>query len=131
MDKVAAMQIQSIAGKPPLKESPFVWSLLISAAKSGYWNSFHMAIQLEEVVDYLRILRPGYDFVFLFNHCQGHVRKKDGALDASSMSRSVGGAQSKIRSSRIIEEDLGPFSPSLNIGNVQSMTFGEHNEGPW
>ena len=93
IDKVAAMQIHSTAGKPPLKESPFVRSLLIGATKGGYWNSFHMAIQLEDVVDCLRILRPGYDFVFLFDHSQGHARKKDGALDASSMSRSFGGAQ--------------------------------------
>jgi hypothetical protein len=119
------MQIHSTAGKPLLKESPFDQILLIGATKGGYWNSSHMAIQLEDVVDCFRILRPGYDFVFLFNHSQGHARKKDGAHEASSMSRSLGGAQPKIQSFWIIEGCLGPFSPSLNNGDVQSMTSGE------
>ena len=132
IDKAAAIQINSTAGKPPLKETPFVRSLLIGATKGGYWNSFHMAIQLEDVVDCLKILRPGFEFVFLFDHSQGHARKKDGALDASSMSRSFGGVQPKIRSSRIVNGCLGPFNPSLSIGDVQSMVlFEEHDEGPW
>jgi hypothetical protein len=131
IDKAAAIQIYSTAGKPPLKETPFVRSLLIGATKGGYWNSFHMAIQLEDVVDCLKILRPGFEFVFLFDHSQGHARKKDGALDASSMSRSFGGVQPKIRSSRIVDGCLGPFNPSLSIGDVQSMVFEENDEGPW
>ena len=90
-----------------------------------------MALQLEDVVDCLRILRPGYDFVFLFDHSQGHARKKDGALDASCMSRSFGGVQPKIRSSKIIDGCLGPYNPTLSIGDVQSMIFGSHDDGPW
>ena len=76
IDKVAATQILSSVAKPPLKESPFVRDLLIGATKGGYWNSFHMALQLEDVVDCLKVVRPGYDFVFLFDHSQGHARKK-------------------------------------------------------
>jgi len=131
VDKVAATQILSTTAKPPLKESPFVRSLLIGATKGGYWNSFHMAIQLEDVVDCLTILRPGFNFVFLFDHSQGHARKKDGALDASSMSRSFGGVQPKIRSSKIVDGCLGPFNPMLSVGDVQSMIFEEHDDGPW
>ncbi len=131
IDKVAATQILSTPAKPPLKESPFVRSLLIGATKGGYWNSFHMALQLEDVVDCLKILRPGYEFLFLFDHSQGHARKKDGALDASGMSRSFGGAQPKIRSSKIVDGCLGPFNPLLSIGDVQSMIFEEHDAGPW
>ncbi len=57
IDKVAAMSIHLTACKAPLKESPFVRSLLIGATKGGYWNSYHMvAIQLEDAVDCLRIL---------------------------------------------------------------------------
>jgi hypothetical protein len=47
---------------PPIKESSFVRNLLIGATKGGYWNSFHMALQLEDVVDCLKVVRPGYDF---------------------------------------------------------------------
>jgi hypothetical protein len=131
VDKVAATQILSTTAKPPLKESPFVRTFLIGATKGGYWNSFHMAIQLKEVVDCLKILWPGFNFVFLFDHSRGHARKKDGAHDASSMSRSFGGVQPKIRSSKIVDGCLGPFNPTLSVGDVQSMIFEQHNDGPW
>lgn len=131
IDKVAATQIYSSVMKHPLKESPFIRSLLIGATKGGYWNSFHMALQLEDAVDCLKVLRPGYDFVFLFDHSQGHARKKEGALDVSNMSRSFGGVKPKIRSSEIVEGCLGPFNCILNIGDVQSMVFEENDDGPW
>ncbi len=131
IDKVAAMSIHLTTCKAPLKESPFMRSLLIGATKGGYWNSYHMAIQLEDAVDCLRILRPGFEFVFLFDHSQGHARKKEGALDASSMSRSYGGVQPKIRNSEITEGCLGPFNPSLRTGDMQSMIFTETDTGPW
>ena len=131
IDKSAALSIHLTTRKASLKESPFVQSLLIGATKGGYWNSSHMAIQLEDAADCLRILRPGYEFVFLFDHSQGHARKKDGALDASSMSRSYGGVQPKIQSSQITDGCLGPFNPSLRTGDVQSMVYSETDAGPW
>lgn len=48
-------------------------------------------------------------FVFLDYSQEGHARKKDDALDASGMSRSFDGVQPKIRSSKIVDECLGPF----------------------
>ncbi len=131
IDKFAATQILSTAAKQPLTESPFVRSLLIGATKGGYWNSFHMAVQLEDVVDCLKILRPDYDFVFLFDHSQGHARRKDCALDASSMSRTFGGVQPKMRSSKIVDRCLGPFNCTLSIGDVQTMVFEDGDNGPW
>jgi hypothetical protein len=68
-----------------------------------------MALQLEDIVDCLKIIRPGVDFVFLFDHSQGHARKQDGALDANDMSRSFGGVQPKIRNTIIIDECLVPM----------------------
>jgi hypothetical protein len=74
--------------------SPFVKSLLIGALKGGYWHSFQMALQFEDIVDYLKIICPDVNFVFLFYHSQGHdARKEDGALDGNNMSRIFGGVQ--------------------------------------
>ena len=57
IDKTAALEVHKHTQKQPLTRSPFVQNLLIGASKGGYWNSFHsMAIQLEDVVDCLRIL---------------------------------------------------------------------------
>ncbi|KAI2502440.1 hypothetical protein MHU86_12016 [Fragilaria crotonensis] len=131
IDKTAALEVHKHTQKQPLTQSPFVRNLLIGASKGGYWNSFHMAIQLEDVVDCLRILRPQVDFVFMFDHSQGHARKKDDALDAQSMSRSFGGMQPKMHTSEITPNCLGPFDSILRIGDLQSMIFEPDDQGPW
>ncbi|KAI2491822.1 hypothetical protein MHU86_22728 [Fragilaria crotonensis] len=130
-DKAAALEILKTVEKPPLTESPFVRGLLIGASKGGYWNSFHMALQFEDTVDCLKVLNPDIDLVFLFDHSQGHARKKEGALDANDMSRSFGGVQSKMRSSTIVDGCLGPYDRILNVGDCQSMVFEPDDVGPW
>jgi hypothetical protein len=131
IDATAALEVNKHTGKQPLTQSPFVRNLLIGATKGGYWNSFHMAIQLEDVIDCLKVLRPQFEFVFMFDHSQGHARKKDGALDAHSMSRSFGGVQPKMHSSTISGNCLGPFESILRIGDQQSMVFQAEDQGPW
>jgi len=47
-----------------------------------------MAVQFEDVVDCLKvILYPDYDIVFLFDHSQGHNKKRQGTLDVSGMGK--------------------------------------------
>ncbi len=109
IDKSAVLRIYLTTRKVFLKESPFVPSLLIGATKHGYWKkqlygnpiggkNNCMAIQSVNAVDCLHMLRPGYEFVFLFDHTQGHDRRKDGALNVSCMLRSYGSVQPKILS---------------------------------
>ena len=93
IDRTAAIEVNKHSLKRPLTQSPFVRDLLVGATKGGYWNGFHMALQLEDIVDVLRIVRPQFDWIFFFDHSQGHARKQDGALDAQMMSRSFGGKQ--------------------------------------
>ncbi|KAI2506317.1 hypothetical protein MHU86_8148 [Fragilaria crotonensis] len=131
IDTTAALEVHKHTRKQPLTQSPFVRNLLIGATKGGYWNSFHMAIQLEDVTDCLKVIRPQVEFVFMFDHSQGHARKKDGALDAQSMSRSFGGTQPKMHSSKITGNCLGPFESILRIGDEQSMVFQTEDQGPW
>ena len=77
VDKAAALYIFKSVEKQPLTKSPFVRSSLIGASKRGHWNRFHMAFQFEDIVDScLKILRPEFDLVFLFDHSQGHAHKK-------------------------------------------------------
>jgi hypothetical protein len=92
-----------------------------------------MALQFEDVVDCLKCLYPKFDFLFFFDHSQGHARKRDGALDANRMSKSFGGAQPRMRDSRITAAQgfLGPYSPCLNVGDVQTMVFKPNDVGPW
>ncbi|KAI2496123.1 hypothetical protein MHU86_18400 [Fragilaria crotonensis] len=82
VDKHAAIKILKSTQKSLPTESPLVQYLYIGANNKGFWNSFHMSLQFEDVVDCLQVLYPDFDFVFLFDHSQGHGKKRDGALSA-------------------------------------------------
>lgn len=96
-----------------------------------------MSLQFQDVVDCLIVLYPEFDFVFLFVHSQGycHARKRNaGALNALHMcSKRYGGTQPRIlRDSTILSNNgfLGPHSPSLQLGNTQSLVFKPEDSGP-
>ncbi|KAI2509731.1 hypothetical protein MHU86_4713 [Fragilaria crotonensis] len=127
------MEILGTINKVALTESPFVKYLFIGANNEGYWNSFYLSLQLEDVVDCLQVLYPEFDLVFLFDHSQGHARKRDQALSAQHMSKSYGGAQPLMRDTTIMAEEgyLGPHLPELRVADIQSMTFAAKDKGPW
>ena len=72
----AAKEVLDKVRKEALKkdESPFTRYLHIGAANEGYWNSSHMAVQLEDVTDCLKVLYPNHDIVILFDHSQDTTR---------------------------------------------------------
>ena len=132
-DTQAAMEILGTINKAALKESPFVKYLYIGVNNEGYWNSYHMSLQFEDVVDCLKVLYPYFDFVFMFDHSQGHARKREHALSANQMSKSYGGAQPRMRDTTILAEEgyLGPHLPMLSVADTQSMVFRVEDSGPW
>ena len=129
----AAMEILKSTDKPILTESPLIKYLYIGANNEGYWNSYHMSLQLEDVVDCIQVLYPNFDVVFLFDHSQGHARKRNGALNSLHMSKRFGGAQAIIRDTTILQQEgfLGSYSPQLKVGDTQSFTFTADDDGPW
>ena len=133
IDTQAATKILKSIQKPLLTESPFVKYLYNGANNEGNWNSYYMSLQFEDVVDCLQVLYPEYDFVFLFDHSQGHARKRNGALSAMHMSRAFGGAQPVMRDMAIFQAEgyLGSHSPNLNVGDTQSLVFKPDDSGPW
>ncbi len=98
----------------------------IGASNEGYWN-------MEQLLQCLQILYPQLEFVFLFDHSQGHAHKRNGALTALNMSRGYGGAQAKMRDTVILEEEgyLGPHSPIVKASDTQSLVYLESDSGPW
>ena len=92
-----------------------------------------MSLQFEDVVDCLMILYPEFEFIFLFDHSQGHARKRNGALNTFHMSKYYRGAQLVMRDSTILKEDgfLGPHSPRLRIGDTQTLVFKNDDSGPF
>lgn len=123
-DTEAALEVHKQTPKQPLKESPFIRSIVVGANNDGYWNSMHMSIQFEDCIDCCKVLYNN-EWLFLFDHSQGHNRKRKGALDARTMNLSWGGAQPKLRSTQIVEAEgfLGPFQPLLRVGDVQEMVW--------
>ena len=132
-DTHAAMEILGTANKAALTESPFVKYLYFGVNNEGYWNSYHMSLQFEDVVDCLKVLCPTFDLVFIFDHSQGHARKRKHALSAQHMSKSFGGAQARMRDTIILAKEgfLGPNSPSLGIADTQVLIFKASDSGPW
>jgi len=130
-DTNAATEVFGCIKKKSLSESPFVQTITVGANNDGYWTSYHMAVQLEDCVDCLKIMYPGYEFVFLFDHSQGHVKKRTGALQATRVSLYFGGEQPIMRDSEIVEGCLGTFEPKLKVGDVQKMFFQDTDEGPF
>ena len=66
------MEILGTINKGVLTESLFVkYYLDIGVNNKGYWNSYHMSLQFDDVVDCLQVLYTTIDFVFIFDHSQG------------------------------------------------------------
>lgn len=76
--QAAATKILKATQKPLLTELPFVKYVYIGASNEDYWNSYHLSLQFEVVVDCLHIL---------YSECQGHARKQSRALRAFHMSQ--------------------------------------------
>jgi hypothetical protein len=85
-----------------------------------------MSLQFKNVVYYLQILYPGFDFVFAvftFDCSQGHARQHENAFSAHQMSKLYRGAQPRL--------SLGPhLPPLLGIADAQSLVFKEGDVGP-
>jgi hypothetical protein len=112
--------------KPELTESPFVKYLYIGANNEGFWILYHTSLQYANVVDCLLVLYPEFEFVFLFDHSQGHARKQHGARNALKMPRNYGGTQPIMRDTTIMNTIgyLGPHLPCLlDVGQVHSFVF--------
>ena len=107
IDKAAAKELYNCEKKQELKVSPFTRYLLVGANNEGYWNNYHMAIQLEDVIDCLKVRYPTeeYDILFVFDHSQGHDKKREKGLDVKTMNSGFGGKQPPMRESKIEKEE--------------------------
>ena len=63
-----------------------------------------MSLQFEGKVDCLLVLYPEFEFIFLFDHSQGHARKRKQALNALHMSKHFGGSQPMMRKTTILSD---------------------------
>jgi len=102
----------------------------------GYWTYEWMVIQLEDCIDVLQALQPhgeNCDYLFMFDHSNGHDKQRPDGLNANAMNKKFGGSQPRMRSTVIKDEDhLGPynFPGRLQVGDTQDFTFQSTDVGP-
>ena len=104
------------------------------ASKEGYWSYDHLVLQLEDLVDVLKVIAPGHMFVFYFDHSCGHDRQQINGLNVNDIGKAFGGAQKIMRDSIMTEGTLGKHAPTLCVGDVQKMVWPKNpvlNDGPW
>ena len=133
-DESAATLKQGNANKKPLTTTPFVRKLEYGNTNEGYWSYECMILQLEDIIDILQHQFPEFDFVFLFDHSNGHDRLQPIGLNLNKISIRFGGKQPIMRESKLNDDELfGPYhSPSdpLQPGMTQSMQFQSTDIGP-
>jgi hypothetical protein len=134
-DQEAAKSKYGVTSKPKLTCSPFTRLLEYGANNEGYWNYESMVIQLEDCVDVLQVLYPQFDFLFLFDHSNGHDRMQPNGLNSQKINKYFGGKQVKMRDSKLTNEKcFGPYHDQtfpLQLNSIQSMVYKEGDEGPF
>ena len=132
----ATVAVHNSFVKVDLETSPFVREFYYGGGESreGWWNSDHMCVQMEDVLDVMATLHPDLQVVFEVDHSSGHDRKCTGGLSTSVMARGIGGKQEKMNATVVTRECVGPFYNKLKndngdkyqgvkIGREQSMVF--------
>ena len=111
--------------------SPFCTFFDYGTNNDGYWTYDTMALQLEDLVDCLKVLFPDFDFVFLFDHSSNHGKKQQDGLNEKGMNIDWGGAVAKMHDT--VVESVGPFTHPhcLQPGSTQCMIYTEEDRGPF
>ncbi len=114
-----------------LEDDPFIKVFGIGSNEDGWWNSFQMCIQLENVIDCLKVMFPDDELWFLFDHSSCHNKTLDDGLSTTKMTLKFGGAQPFLRDTLITEGCLSTHDPKLAIGDTQTLVFGPEEIGPF
>ena len=118
------MEVHNKKTKPELTESHFICKFEYGINMDRYWNYSTMVLQLEDVIDCLRVLYGDeYEYIFFFDHSSGHDWLRPDGLNALKLNKNYGGAQPNMRTC--------PFSSTLDIGETQHFQFKESDEGPF
>ena len=134
-DEEAAIVVNGFAEKKPLSQtlSPFLVYFEYGESREGYWDYNRMVLQFEDVVDCLKVMKPEWELVFLFDHSSGHSKQRPDGLNSSRMNKGFGGKCPIMRTTLIQKESgyLGPFNRKINVGEEQHLVFQPGDEGPF
>jgi hypothetical protein len=106
-----------------LVDSPFLKMFRYGQAHDGYWTHQHMKIQIEDLVNALKVVFPNFDFLLLFDQSSGHTKKREDGLNAINMNREHGRRVPKMRQTILDANCLGQHSPSIDAGETQELVY--------
>ena len=92
-----------------------------------------MVLQMDDCIQVLNHLYPQFEYVFLFDHSNGHDRMKPNGLNINKIRICHGGKQPCMRNSTLSQNKFGPFHNNqytLQPGMSQSMQFSATDVGP-
>ena len=126
-DEDAAKEVKCDIYKKDLTCSPFVE--YFQFGKDNYWDYNHMALQIEDCIDCLKVIYPQYDYVFLLDHSSGHAKKRVNGLDAGSDAMNVGyGGEQSTQRPTLIESIDGFCGPYWNSEETNHVVVGEEQK---
>jgi hypothetical protein len=108
-------------------DNPFLRSIQPGANKDGYWTHDHMLVQLEDVMDVMKVQYPGFDILNWIDHSSSHDKLLLDGLNVNRMNEGFGGKQPPMHESIITAQSLGPFEHDLKVkaGDSQKMVYAQ------
>ena len=67
----------------------------------GYWDTDHMAIQIEDCIDCMKVIFENYDVMFLLDNSNGRDKLLPDGFNPAVMNKGYGGSQPKMKESTI------------------------------
>ena len=116
-DRESAINKTGSALKSKLKTSPFQHDLEYGANNEGYWTYENMIIQVEDCIDCLKAINGDkYQYLFLFDHSNGHDRTTEDALKADAICKTYSRKQTTIHDSTILDSSFpGLFTHNTKL----------------
>ena len=134
-DKKVAIEKLGQTLKQGLKTSPFKRFIQYGNMNEGHWSYEDMIVQVEDCRDCLKAIhREAYDYLFLFDHSNGHNKLSPDTLSPTLIRKEFGGKQPHMRPSTMKDNTfLGPYHhpTKLKQGEIQLMLFQPTDDGPF
>jgi hypothetical protein len=86
-DTKAAISKRGTDMKKQITSSPFIVEFAYGVNLEGYWLYDHMVLQMDDCINIVKLLRPQYDVLFLFDYSCGHDRQCEDGLNNENVSK--------------------------------------------
>lgn len=119
------MLIRSDDKKGDIIDDPLIRYFRDDVNKEGYGTPSHAKLQLEDIMDFLVVIFPLFDFLFVYDQSSGHTKLQENGFVASNVNVSYGDIAARVYDTII--KEFRPYDCVLEIGLTQSMIVKEQD----